>query len=68
MGGWTLTRRPDTADILPGLLSLIFAGLYRLAKVLGALAIVKRETVIRSRAGFRSSWRWSRGAVVADEL
>src|ERR1700731_5386620 len=39
---------------------LIFAGLYRLApKVLGALAIVKPETVIRwRRAGFRSYWRW----------
>src|ERR1700759_3816067 len=43
---------------------LIFAGLYRLApKVLGALAIVKPETVIKwHRAGFRSYWRWkSRG-------
>src|SRR5258708_25051261 len=39
---------------------LIFAGLYRLApKVLGALAIVKPETVIRwHRAGFRAYWRW----------
>jgi hypothetical protein len=39
---------------------LIFAGLYRLApKVLGALAIVKPETVIKwRRAGFRSYWRW----------
>src|SRR5260221_9177266 len=38
---------------------LIFAGLYRLApKVLGALAIVKPETVIKwHRAGFRSYWR-----------
>ncbi|SIO42183.1 hypothetical protein SAMN05443247_05151 [Bradyrhizobium erythrophlei] len=36
------------------------AGLYRLApKVLGALAIVKPETVIKwHRAGFRSYWRW----------
>jgi hypothetical protein len=35
---------------------LIFAGLYRLApKVLGALAIVKPETVIKwHRAGFRT--------------
>src|SRR6202012_4183995 len=43
---------------------LIFAGLYRLApKVLGALASVKPETVIKwHRAGFRSYWRWkSRG-------
>src|ERR1700691_4455761 len=43
---------------------LIFAGMYRLApKVLGALAIVKPETVIKwHRAGFRSYWRWkSRG-------
>ena len=39
---------------------LIFAGLYCLApKVLGALAIVKPETVIKwHRAGFRSYWRW----------
>jgi Protein of unknown function (DUF4238) len=39
---------------------LIFAGLYRLApKVLGALPIVKPETVIKwHRAGFRSYWRW----------
>src|SRR6202048_1608272 len=39
---------------------LIFAGFYRLApKGLGALAIVKRETVIRwHRAGFRSYWSW----------
>jgi hypothetical protein len=37
---------------------LIFAGLYRLAP-LGALAIVKPETVIKwHRAGFRSYWRW----------
>jgi hypothetical protein len=40
---------------------LIFAGLYRLApKVLGALATVKPETVIKGhRAGFRSDWRWT---------
>jgi transposase InsO family protein len=39
---------------------LIFAGLYCLApSVLGALAILKPETVIRwHRAGFRSYWRW----------
>jgi len=39
---------------------LIFAGLYRLApSVLGALAILKPETVIRwHRAGFRLYWRW----------
>src|SRR5258708_34469501 len=38
---------------------LIFAGLYRLApNVLGALTIVKPETVIKwHRAGFRSYWR-----------
>src|SRR5258707_12765903 len=43
---------------------LIFAGLYRLApKVLGALAIVKPETVIKwHRAGFRSYWRGEGGA------
>src|SRR3989442_6011576 len=40
---------------------VIVAGLYRLArKVLGALAIVKPETVIKwHRAGFRSYWRWN---------
>src|SRR6202790_875593 len=39
---------------------LIFAGLYRLApKLLGALAIVKPDTVIKwHRVGFRSYWRW----------
>src|SRR6202045_3632292 len=39
---------------------LIFAGLYRLApEVLGALAIVKPETVIKwHRAVFRLYWRW----------
>ena len=39
---------------------LRIAGLYRFApKVLGALAIVKPETVIKwHRAGFRSYWRW----------
>src|SRR6476620_588159 len=39
---------------------LVFVGLYRLApKVLGALAIVRLETVIKwHRAGFRSYWRW----------
>jgi hypothetical protein len=38
---------------------LKFAGLYRLApSVLGAMAILKPETVIRwHRAGFRSYWR-----------
>src|SRR6478736_4556227 len=38
---------------------LVFAGLYRLApSILGALAILKPETVIRwHRAGFRSYWR-----------
>jgi transposase InsO family protein len=44
---------------------LIFAGLYRLApKVLGALAIVKPETVIKwHRAGFRLYWRWKSKAL-----
>src|SRR6201989_3279964 len=39
---------------------LIFAGFYPFGpKVLGALAIVKPETVIKwHRAGFRSYWRW----------
>jgi hypothetical protein len=42
---------------------LIFAGLYRLAPgVLGALKIVRPETVIRwHRAGFRTYWRWKSG-------
>jgi hypothetical protein len=49
---------------------LIFAGLYRLApNVLGALAIVKSETVIKwHRAGFRSSCGGSRGAAAVDQL
>jgi hypothetical protein len=54
---------------------LIFAGSYRLAaKVLGALAIVRPETVIKwHRAGFRSDWWWKsrrRGGrpTVAPEL
>src|ERR1700720_4039695 len=50
---------------------LIFAGLYRLApKALGALAIVKPETVIEwHRAGFRSYWRWkSRRPRIHGEL
>src|SRR6266480_7652598 len=39
---------------------MVFAGLYGLAPgVLGALAIVRPETVIRwHRAGFRLYWRW----------
>src|ERR1700726_1920112 len=39
---------------------LVFAGLYRLTPcVLGALQILKPETVIRwHRAGFRAYWRW----------
>jgi transposase InsO family protein len=39
---------------------LVFAGLYRLAPgVLGALKILKPETVIRwHRVGFRAYWRW----------
>src|ERR1700738_3435343 len=45
---------------------LILVGLYRLAPtVLGALEIVKPETVIKwHRAGFRSYWSWKsrRGA------
>jgi hypothetical protein len=49
--------KPPTFGMLD---RLIFAGMYRLApKVLGALAIVKPETVIKwHRAGFRSYWRW----------
>lgn len=39
---------------------LVFAGLYRLDScILGALTIIKPETVIRwHRAGFRQYWRW----------
>jgi transposase InsO family protein len=39
---------------------LLFAGLYRLAPgVLGALKVLKPETVIRwHRMGFRAYWRW----------
>ena len=38
---------------------LAFVGLYRLAGIVDALAIVRPETVIRwHRAGFRSFWRW----------
>src|SRR6202021_1773328 len=54
-------RRQSPKRVRVGLVDrLIFAGLYRLdAKVLGALAIVKPETVIKwHRAGFRSYWRW----------
>ena len=49
---------------------LIFAGLYRLApKVLGALAIVKPETVIKWHApGSDRTGGGSRGAVGADQL
>ena len=49
---------------------LIFAGLYRLApKPLGALAIVKPETVIKwHRAGSDRTGGGSRGAVGADQL
>src|ERR1019366_1514038 len=56
-----VARRQSSKRPTFGMLDrLIFAGLYRLApKVLGALAIVKPETVIKwHRAGFRSYWRW----------
>src|SRR6202021_2914091 len=55
-----LRRKSPKRPTFGMLARLIFAGLYRLApKVLGALAIVKPETVIRwHRAGFRSYWRW----------
>jgi hypothetical protein len=48
---------------------LIFAGLYRLApKVLGTLAIVKPETVIKwHRAGSDRTGGGSRGAVAAGQ-
>ena len=55
-----LQRKSSKRPTFGMLERLIFAGLYRLApKVLGALAIVKPETVIKwHRAGFRSYWRW----------
>src|ERR1700722_11502766 len=55
-----LRRQSPTRPTFGMLDRLIFAGLYRLApKLLGALAIVKPETVIKwHRAGFRSYWRW----------
>jgi transposase InsO family protein len=51
---WPKRQTFSTAD------RLIMVGLYRLAPtVLGALAIVKPETVIKwHRAGFRSYWSW----------
>jgi hypothetical protein len=54
-----LQRKSSKRPMFGMLDRLIFAGLYRLApKVLGALAIVKPETVIKwHRAGFRSYWR-----------
>src|SRR5271169_2555352 len=54
-----LRRRSPKRPTFGMLDRLIFAGLYRLApQVLGALAIVKPETVIKwHRAGFRSYWR-----------
>jgi hypothetical protein len=55
-----LQRKSSKRPTFGTLDRLIFAGLYRLApEVLGALAIVKPETVIKwHRAGFRSCWRW----------
>src|SRR5271156_6901781 len=54
-----LRRKSPKRPMFGVLDRLIFAGLYRLApKVLGALAIVKPETVIKwHRVGFRSYGR-----------
>jgi hypothetical protein len=55
-----LRRQSPKRPTFGMLARLIFAGLYRLApKVLGALAIVKPETVIKwHRAGIRSLYNW----------
>jgi transposase InsO family protein len=55
-----LRRKSPKRPILGSIDRLIFVGLYGLAPdVLGALAIVRPETVIRwHRSGFRLYWRW----------
>jgi len=55
-----LRRKSPKRPILDSVDRLVFAGLYDLAPcVLGALAVVRPETVIRwHRAGFRLYWRW----------
>ena len=55
-----LRRKSPKRPILGRTDRLVFVGLYGLAPdVLGALAIVRPETVIRwHRAGFRLYWRW----------
>ena len=55
-----LRRKSPKRPILGSIDRLIFVGLYGLASdVLGALAIVRPETVIRwHRSGFRLYWRW----------
>jgi hypothetical protein len=57
---YVLQRKSPKRPTFGMLDRLMFAGLYRLTPtVLGALAIVKPETVIKwHRAGFRSYWRW----------
>jgi hypothetical protein len=55
-----LRRRSPKRVTFGNIDRLVFAGLYRLAaEVLGALKILKPETVIRwHRTGFRTYWRW----------
>jgi transposase InsO family protein len=56
-----LRRKSPARLAFSGVDRMVFAGLYALApNVLGALTIVKPETVIRwHRAGFRAYWRWT---------
>lgn len=58
-----MRRRSRTRVRLQDIDRLILVWLYRLfPSVLGAIVIVKRETVIRwHRRGFRAYWRWKSG-------
>jgi hypothetical protein len=55
-----LTRKSPKRVAVGNIDRLVFCGLYRVSpKVLGALKILRPETVIRwHRAGFRAYWRW----------
>jgi transposase InsO family protein len=55
-----LRRKSPKKLTLSNIDRLVFAGLYRWERgILGALTIIKPETLIRwHRAGFRSYWRW----------
>src|SRR5271154_449263 len=57
---YVLRRKTPQRITLSGIDRLVFTRLYALApSALGALQIVKPDTVIRwHRAGFRSYWRW----------